>query len=254
MSESNSAQTISDERKGTTLSALNSRAAELERIRQAYARRARDHHAERYSLSERSNALRMDELKHLVARALTRDGATPVADCRILDVGCGEGQWLHFLAGIGAQAENLTGIDLLPERVEMARMRCSPLIHLKCGDASRLPFDDESFDVLLAFTVFSSILDPALKVAISAQMQRVLRPAGVILWHDLRVNNPRNRDVRGISRNELMRMFPASRITLEPVTLAPPISRAVWASAGLHMKLSRVSVLCAHYFGLIEKL
>jgi Methyltransferase domain len=117
-----------------------------------------------------------------------------------------------------------------------------------------LPFDDESFDVLLAFTVFSSILDPALKVAISAQMQRVLRPAGVILWHDLRVNNPRNRDVRGISRNELMRMFSASRITLEPVTLAPPISRAVWASAGLHMKLSRVSVLCAHYFGLIEKL
>jgi len=254
MSESNSAQAISDDRNGTTLSGLTSGAVELERIRRAYARRARDHHAERHSESERSTALRMDELKRLVARALTRDGATPVVNCRILDVGCGEGQWLHFLAGIGARAENLAGIDLLPERVESARMRCSPLIHLKCGDASRLPFDDESFDVLLAFTVFSSILDPALKGAVAAQMQRVLRPTGVILWHDLRVNNPRNRDVRGISRNEVMRLFSTWRVTLEPVTLAPPLSRALCASARIHMQLSRVSALCTHYFGLIEKL
>jgi len=253
MNESNSAQTISDDGNGTTLSGLTSRAVELERIRRAYARRARDHHAERYSQSERSNALRMDEVKRLVARALTRDGATPVANCRILDVGCGEGQWLHFLAGIGAQAENLTGIDLLPERVEMTRMRCSPLINLKCGDASRLPFEDERFDVLLAFTVFSSILNPALKVAVAAEMQRVLRSAGVILWHDLRVNNPRNRDVRGISRNELMRLFSSWRVTLVPTTLAPPISRVLSASARLHMQLSRVRVLCTHYFGLIEK-
>ena len=45
----------------------------------------------------------------------------------ILDVGCGNGKWLRTLMEWGATANNLHGIDLLPDRVEKA-LQVSPNI------------------------------------------------------------------------------------------------------------------------------
>jgi len=55
--------------------------------------------------------------------------------------------------------ENLFGIDLLSDRIEIAK-KISPNIDFQCGDASNIPFEDESFDIAMQNTVFTSILNP----------------------------------------------------------------------------------------------
>jgi SAM-dependent methyltransferase len=227
--------------------------AELERIREAYARRQRSMPALRYSPVDRAHAFEMRELEKRFFQLLRSGNAIPLAEQRILDVGCGDARWLRVLGAFGALPQNLAGIDLLPERIDVARKLCSPLIALQCGDASRLPCSDSSFDILISFTVFSSIRDSALKAALAAEMLRVLRPGGFVFWYDFRVNNPRNPDVRGISRREVEALFSGCRIELELITLAPPLARFVSGSDALIKTLSRVRFLRTHYFGTIAK-
>jgi hypothetical protein len=85
-------------------------------------------------------------------------------------------------------------------------------------------------------------------------MLRVVKPDGLILWFDFRVNNPRNRNVRAIDPAEIHSLFPNCDIRLRSVTLAPPLARAVvpisWIAAGL---LEKVPFLRTHYLGIIHK-
>jgi hypothetical protein len=48
-----------------------------------------------------------------------------------------------------------------------------------------------------------------------------------VLWYDFTVDNPRNRDVRGVPARRVRELFPQARITAQRVTLAPPIARRV---------------------------
>jgi len=74
----------------------------------------------------------------------------------------------------------------------------------------------------------------------------VLGPGGVVLWYDFTLN-PRNRDTRGINRDELRVLFPGLRPRIRRVTLAPPLARLIaprsWLAAEL---LERVPVLRTH--------
>jgi hypothetical protein len=104
------------------------------------------------------------------------------------------------------------------------------------------------------FTVFTSILDPALKRAIAREMLRVLRPGGAILWFDFRISNPRNSQVKGVPAAEIRSLFAECRIDLVPVLLAPPLARLVagW-SLPLAEVLNAVPLLRTHYAGLIRR-
>jgi len=195
----------------------------------------------------------LEEVERGVRALFARKRWVPLEKLRVLDVGCGEGYWLRLLAKWGASPENLAGIDLLPERVEAARALCPQLVTLTAGDASSLEFGDATFDVLLSFTVFSSILDPALKTALAREMLRVLRPDGFVSWYDFHANNPRNKDVRGIRKREIERLFSGCRIDLERITLAPPLGRLVANRPRLYTFLSNSRALCTHYLGRIEK-
>jgi len=184
---------------------------------------------------------------------LRRRSATSLAEARILDVGCGDGRWLRVLGEFGAKPQDLTGIDLLPERIDLARQLCSPLTTLVCGDASSLPFADSSFDILLSFTLFSSIRESALKASLAGEMLRVLRMGGFVLWYDFRVNNPRNPDVSGITKREVEALFSGRRVELERITLVPPLARLVAWNNPLLNALSSARFLRTHYFGLVAK-
>ncbi len=84
---------------------------------------------------------------------------------------------------------------MLPDRIAEARTLCPEGIKLRCGNASSLGFEDSTFDLVLQSTVFTSVLDPGLKQQIAAEMIRVVKERGVILWYDYHVNNPWNSDV-----------------------------------------------------------
>ena len=75
--------------------------------------------------------------------------------------------------------------------------------------------------------MFSSILDPRVRAAVAAEILRVVRPSGMVLWYDMRVRNPGNRDVRGISAKEVRRLFPGATVHVQSATLAPPLVRAI---------------------------
>ena len=153
-----------------------------------------------------------------------------------------------------AAPENVTGIDLLPDRVTRARRLCPSDVRIQCASAAELPFSDERFDLVLQATVFTSILDPDLKRRVATEMMRVVKPEGFILWYDYHVNNPWNSDVRAVKREEISQLFPDCRIELDRITLLPPLARllAPYSYLGCYL-LEKLPLLCTHYLGVIRK-
>jgi SAM-dependent methyltransferase len=91
---------------------------------------------------------------------------------RILDVGCGTGTMLTYLAAFG----NAEGVDIDEEAIGFCRDR--GLQNVRLGEAANLPFDDGSFDLVTALDVVEHLDDD---VAAFREMKRVLRPGGQIL-------------------------------------------------------------------------
>lgn len=89
----------------------------------------------------------------------------------VLDVGCGDGQISRALASRGAA---VTGIDPTERNLEVARERAGGPVYVKAG-ADELPFDDASFDAVVACLVFEHIDDVDAAIA---EVARVLRPGG----------------------------------------------------------------------------
>ena len=198
--------------------------------------------------------LESQECERHLLRLLERYGYLPPAEASILEVGCGTGAWLSQLVRWGTRPEQLAGIDLLPDAVGRARRRLPPGVRFHIGNAAQLPFAAGCFDVVLQATVFTSVLDPQVRRLIAAEMLRVVKPDGLIVWYDFHVNNPRNRDVRRVTRRELHELFPECHIDLRRCTLAPPLARLVaprsWLLAHL---LNCVPLLRTHYLGAITQ-
>jgi ubiquinone/menaquinone biosynthesis C-methylase UbiE len=100
---------------------------------------------------------------------------------RALEIGAGTGYFtLHMLqAGIVGSA---TATDISPGMIEALRGNAERLgleVETVVADAEQLPFDDESFDLVLGHAVLHHI--PDLEQAFR-EFHRVLRPGGVILF------------------------------------------------------------------------
>jgi SAM-dependent methyltransferase len=170
----------------------------------------------------------------------------------ILEVGCGKGGVLLECLSLGATPERLHGADLLFHRVAAGR-ESIPNIPLFCANGEELPYISHCFDLILQFTVFSSILDQSLKTGMAKEMLRLLRrPDGIILWYDFWLN-PTNKQTRGIRPKEIRALFPGCRFTFRKVTLAPPIARRVvptsWILAAI---LEKIMIFNSHYLVLIR--
>ena len=196
----------------------------------------------------------MHERYRETLRLFQAHGYHPLSKLQILDVGCGDGVMLRQFMQWGAWPENLAGIELRPEPVEKAG-RLNPNLDLRCGSAIELPWPDDSFDLVCQHTVFTSILDKAMKRQIASEMTRVLRPGGSVLWYDYFYNNPSNPDVRGVKAKEIRSLFPDFEINLRPITLAPPIARRIPNALlpGLYPLLAALPFLRTHYLGIFTK-
>lgn len=199
------------------------------------------------------NRLLLEERQSLGQRLLLAGGMPPYGPGEVLEVGCGTGVNLQWLAGLGVPASALHGVDLLAERIAKAR-EILPAARLATGNATCLDYPNGRFRLILLFTVFSSILEPNVARALGHEVCRVLAPGGGILWYDLRVANPRNRHVRRVSRQDLATYFPGYDLgSLRSVTLAPPLARWVGCRAGwLYPVLARLPLLRTHTMGLLK--
>ncbi len=208
----------------------------------------------RYTWANPSHVFTSHDRERQILKLFRREGCFPLAGKTILDVGCGTGAWLRDFVKWGAHPGDLSGVDLLADRVGVALRLCAPGTRIVCGSAGSLPFPDAHLDIVLQSVVFTSILNADLRRQVAAEMLRVVKPDGFILWYDFSMNNPWNPDVRGVTKREIAKLFPGCRVNLRRVTLAAPLSRWLtprsWLAGYL---LARVPPLCTHLLGTIRK-
>lgn len=227
--------------------------AEATRIKEEYRRRAREIPSDYYSLVRPENLFRRHSQESALLSLLRRANELPLANKSALEVGCGAGLWLQMLEDFDVPQESLSGIELDEGRAASCRRRL-PAADIREGDARDLPWPDESFDIVLQSTMFTSILDSAARQTTAAEMLRVLKPDGFVVWYDFSYDNPRNANVRGIRRKEILDLFPDCEFLLRRVTLAPPIARyAVPVSWIGTMLLERLRLMNTHIMGIIRK-
>src|SRR2546430_7951089 len=146
---------------------------ELERIRKEYERREREIPADFYAFHREANLFALHERERGLQNLLQEAELLPLTGKRLLEVGCGAGEWFATFHRFGLASSHLSGIDLDPNRLAAAR-DAAPGADLRVGDASSLPWGDECFDLVFQSTVLSSVLDEAMKQRIAGEMMRVL--------------------------------------------------------------------------------
>jgi SAM-dependent methyltransferase len=226
---------------------------DLDRLRAEYAERdSRADTRRKYLPLEMANLFALQGRQREVLKVLHRQGFDSIARQEILELGCGRGGVLLEYLGYGAAPERLHGTDLLSARVQDAR-RLLPNVSITCADGQRLPYKSGSFDLVLQYTVLSSVLDFEVKANLAREMLRVLRvPRGRILWYDFWLN-PINPQTHGIRLAEVRKLFPACHLDVRKITLAPPIARRLvpfsWLLSSL---LESIKVFNTHYLIVIR--
>ena len=199
---------------------------EIHAVQARYARRDNGADAQRYSLYANAAALQaQQERLRAMAHLWRAHGWANLADRPLLEVGCGSGGNLLDLLRLGATPGLLGGIELLPERAAAARALLPGGVAVLEGDACAAPVEAASQQAVLAFTVFSSLLDPGYRQQFAQTLWRWVAPGGGVLVYDFVVNNPHNPDVRKLPLSELRALFPGAMLQSRRLTLAPPVAR-----------------------------
>jgi len=192
-------------------------------------------------------------VSHRIELALVESLALPKAGERALDAGCGTGIYTAWLVERGAE---VTGLDIDPVFLAAARKK-TPSARLVEGDATRLPFADGEFDLVLAVTLFCFLSD-AQRAAAARELLRVTRPGGRVVVGELNRFSlwAAQRRVKGwrgsktwkaahfTTAGELRRLFRAAgaaTVTARYGLYLPPVDRpAIVARAGALERAGRV--------------
>jgi ubiquinone/menaquinone biosynthesis C-methylase UbiE len=130
-----------------------------------------------------------------------------------LDVGCGQGSLLLMLRTAEAKA---AGADISPKMIEEAKERLGKDADLRVADSENLPWEDDSFDLVVSTASFHHYPDP---IKALSEMKRVLKMDGHVIVADawlpfplrllanLLVRFTKEGDVRVYSQAEFERMM-----------------------------------------------
>lgn len=102
---------------------------------------------------------------------------------RVLEVSCGHGGGASYVLRTLRPAA-YTGLDLNPDGIEVCqKTHRLPGLEFVQGDAEKLPFGDDSFDAVINVEASHCYPSPA---RFFAEVARVLRPGGHLLYADVR--------------------------------------------------------------------
>ena len=101
----------------------------------------------------------------------------------VVDLACGDGVYLPWLAEQVGPSGHVTGVDLSPAYLRLARDHVAQTayatqITLEQADVYRLPYADHTFDAVWCAHSLYSLPDP---LAALREMQRIIKPAGLVM-------------------------------------------------------------------------
>lgn len=195
----------------------------------------------RWAEGSPANASIIAERDRHFAEALASLDAT----ASVLEVGCGSGGVLAALRTLLPNS-SVIGCDLLAERLDTTV--CVPVV---VADARQLPFRADGIDVVVVSVMMSSVSRRYWRT-VADELVRVAKPGGSILWYDMRIPNPANRNVRPLTRRTLRYLFPNAIIHAESTTLIPQVARAMGRySTRWYGRLVHLPLLRSHLIGTI---
>ena len=110
-----------------------------------------------------------------VLAELEKEGFTDLLDC-----GCGTGPMIELLHGKYPD-KHYTGLDLTPDMIRKAQEKELPNTRFVVGDCENLPFEPETFDVVICTNSFHHYPNPQ---DFFASVHRVLRKGGRLILRD----------------------------------------------------------------------
>lgn len=116
----------------------------------------------------------------------------------ILDVGCGYGRTLNQLYEHGYH--NLMGIDFSESMIQRGKNQY-PYLNLTVKRGKNIDMEDNYCDGVILFAVLTCIIDDAEQTALLKEIERVLKPNGIIYINDFLLNT----DERNIKRYDLFK-------------------------------------------------
>jgi len=134
-----------------------------------------------YAALTRKSLDRFKELARQTANQVPSGGS-------VLEVAPGPGYFAIELAKLGDF--KITGLDISKTFIDIAcnhAAKAGVQVDFQQGNASNMPFPDESFDFLVCCAAFKNFTQPQLALE---EMYRVLRPGGKALIVDLRKDTP----------------------------------------------------------------
>lgn len=197
-----------------------------------------------------NNAMR-NERDRILGRLLTQRRGARLDASMVLDAGSGWGHTMAWLHGLGVPAANLTGVDLMENRVAAARSTYKDFKFIQ-ADVGQLDLPDAIYDLIVCSTLFSSIRDEVKAHGVALNIRRLLRKDGAVVWYDIRYPNPWNGNVRATGRSRIRALFPDLNPRLRSVTLLPQLSRRLGPAIGIYPLLAGLPPLRTHLVGLLE--
>ncbi len=121
-------------------------------------------------------------------RRKTIEVAQLVPGERVLDVGCGTGDLTLLAKKSTGPTGQVVGLDPAPEMIDVARSKAKRQqtdVEFRTGVIERLPFPDDSFDVVLSSLMMHHLPDD-LKPKALAEIRRVIKPGGRLVIVDFK--------------------------------------------------------------------
>ncbi len=104
---------------------------------------------------------------------------------KVLDVGCGNGRMMQLLSD---KQLDYVGCDISSQLINIAKYKCQQYnfktADFQVADIRKLPWPDQTFDVLLAVAVLHHLPHPENRWQALQEMYRVLKPGGLLLMNN----------------------------------------------------------------------
>ncbi len=108
---------------------------------------------------------------------------------RLLDYGCGAGRSSRFFESLGY---SVTGVDISSSMLSEAKA-INPKGNYTLIESAKLPYEDETFDIVFSSYVFLEVKSSEEIVNILSEMKRVLKKDGAIIFVTSIVENIKNK-------------------------------------------------------------